>query len=861
MRGFSKRVLWVFIAFIVLVSVGLGLLFWYISNNYFNSKTSEQLHNVNVGLSFNLDQNIDMDHSLLTTKLDEVIGSGVPVSTSFSNKDNWKLRGLTPVKYGDIVPGGQYRFDFTNIYVFADGKKEAYDFNVSMFSYVDALSNASVGHLLDSEKRQTNIYFKLNDNYFISYNALDYLATVFPPQSDDNDVSYNYYITNSDMIIYATNDANSKGYFDSPDHLSPNSLYTLGLADRLNSADASIRNSVDVADFKGIKSYISRCELNSDLLRDGMFVFTVYDYDKLSSSTLILSIVLISIFVAIILINTLLSFYVMSKVRKKVDSADGKNSYLSQIKTYSVEIGSSGGIRGFNSVFKSEFPDCTNLKSIREMEILSDLSVDIILSNKESFVGAFHKGQNKYYIKFEFVKSMFKTLLIGQDVTALVSDFEVSQTLAYRNHITDLPNKNSLIKSLGNLFSKPDFLDHKNSLVIINIQKFRNVNQIVGTRIADTIIVDLSKEIISSLQEYNINFQVYHTIADNFIILFENVRSSELVVEWVQKFLDARKRRRNITTILDIELKIGIYHLARSEEYSVLTVDDAYASVIEALNAAKESSTNMAVFDSKLGQVASRRKIMERDLIEAVKHEEFVMYLQPQLSTVTNRIVGFEALLRWDNPKYINESPHTFITIAESSGLIIDIGKIIIKKTFELAKEFSKYGICISMNVSPVQILQAGFASQMVEEFRRNGLQPGQVSVEITETFLISSFDLIISKIKIIKDQGISIHLDDFGTGYSSLLYLKELPINTIKIDRGFVQHLENDRYSKSIVSMICNLCKNLGFDIIVEGVERQSQVAILSKYGADIIQGYLVSKPVPKAEAIALLERYNGGK
>ena len=857
MRNFNKRVLAVFISFIVVISIGLGVLFWYITNNYFNTKVQEQLLKTNDAATNSLDFVIEKDYQILAGNVENFKTSTITSFRAYvlANRDVWDIRGLDLVDFGLITASGNLSFDGGNSEIpFGTHMRDAYYYPVTIFSLEDALASSYLLSMGADKVTQKNIYFIIDDEYFFSYNSSNYLDKVL---SSTESLPFTYFIINNDLTIYATNHSNQDA--NEFDVFLKEGNYYLNLASEL--LDPARRDSVDeVRSFDNRHVFIARHHLPSALLRETTFLIQIYDFSAVSTDTRFLVIMLLSVFLIIILLNAIMTIYTVNKVRKKMNTSEGaKTSYLAQLKTYTIDINNAGVIKGYNQTFLDEFPDVENIKSVRSLEIYSDLSVDIILSSQESFVGAFTKGNLKSYIKFVFVKSMFRTVLVGQDVTSLVADFQVSQLLAYRNPVTGLPNKNSLMKSLTELFAKPDFLDRHNSLIVLNIQKFRNVNQIVGTRIADTIIVDLGKEISASLAENSFNTQLYHTIADNFIVLFENLKSNELVIEWVQKFLDQRKRKRSTTSILDIELKAGVFHLARSEEYNVLTVDDAYESVMEALNAAKDSASNMAVFDSRIGQVANRRKIIERDLIEAVKNEEFIMYLQPQLQISTNKIVGFEALLRWDHPKYINESPFTYISIAESNGLIIDIGKIIIKKTFQLAKELSQYGVCISMNVSPVQILQAGFASQMVDMFKANDLQPGQVSIEITETFLISSFDLIISKIKIIKEQGVAIHLDDFGTGYSSLLYLKELPINTIKIDRGFVQHLENDRYSKSIVSMICNLGKNLGFDIIVEGVERQTQVQILSKYGADIIQGYLISKPVPKEQAIELLEKYNG--
>ena len=235
------------------------------------------------------------------------------------------------------------------------------------------------------------------------------------------------------------------------------------------------------------------------------------------------------------------------------------------------------------------------------------------------------------------------------------------------------------------------------------------------------------------------------------------------------------------------------------------------------------------------------------------------MHLQPQYHNLENKIVGFEALIRWKNPKYSKESPQKFIELAERNNMIIEIGRIALHETFTIAKEFEDYDIDISINISPVQLLQAGFVTDLIAIFEQYDLKKGSISLEITETFLMTSFDLIIQKLKAFQDYGFDLHLDDFGTGYSSLQYLRDLPVSTIKIDRAFVKNMHLDRHSRAIVQMISSLAKNVGLNVIAEGVENEKENQALIKAGCNIIQGYWISPPVPKDQAKKLLEEKNG--
>jgi EAL domain-containing protein (putative c-di-GMP-specific phosphodiesterase class I) len=215
-------------------------------------------------------------------------------------------------------------------------------------------------------------------------------------------------------------------------------------------------------------------------------------------------------------------------------------------------------------------------------------------------------------------------------------------------------------------------------------------------------------------------------------------------------------------------------------------------------------------------------------------------------------------LIRWNNPKYYHQSPARFIELAETNNLIIPLAKFINEESMRIAKLLEPYNIEVSLNVSPVQILQAGFVNELVELTKQYEVDPNNIALEITETFLMENFDAVNAKLKLLQGYGFKIHLDDFCTGYSSMLYLKELPINSIKIYKEFTRFLNTDSYSRAIVNKLAALANSLELEIIVEGVEDEKQVAFLSKNGCNIIQGFIISKAIKVDECINLIEGYN---
>ncbi|MBO5542443.1 MAG: EAL domain-containing protein, partial [Acholeplasmatales bacterium] len=278
-------------------------------------------------------------------------------------------------------------------------------------------------------------------------------------------------------------------------------------------------------------------------------------------------------------------------------------------------------------------------------------------------------------------------------------------------------------------------------------------------------------------------------------------------------------------------------------------------------NMGELSSKDYVVYEAAMDNIILATDEMERDIETGLIDKEFQMWLQPQFDIVNNRVDGFEALIRWMNPKYRDKSPQIFIELAEKRGHMLDIGRFVITESFKLAKKLEPYNIHISVNVSPVQLLQVGFVQQLIDEFNKNQLKVGSIAIEITETLLMGSFKLVAEKLRLLKEAGFHIHLDDFCTGYSSMLYLKDLPVDTLKIDKEFTKYIVTNKFNENIVKTICNLAKDLDLSLVCEGVESQEQADMVKKFGCRIIQGYLYGKAMPYDQAVEMLEQYNSKK
>jgi EAL domain-containing protein (putative c-di-GMP-specific phosphodiesterase class I)/GGDEF domain-containing protein len=580
----------------------------------------------------------------------------------------------------------------------------------------------------------------------------------------------------------------------------------------------------------------------------------------LSSMTYLTNILWALFFVIFILFaGTLILLYkILETKMHDIENARMTHYYA---KPYLVKINRLGKIKSYNQSFKKLLGDYDIYDNIKDFEIKKEFdleAIEDIIHRQRAFTAIFELGlQRLVYIRFIPIKTAGGYLLVGDDITNIEGRFDEYRNMALYNKVTHLPNLNSFKQDVQAFFMNPDELKNCNSLLALDVVSFSKINVLLGERSGDRFLVIISELIDESLEGYPAT--LYNTTADSFIIFFRNIESYAWVSRWITKVLSIFEKPITIDkNFINIEVKIGVFNI-ENERYEILNADVAYDNMMLALNHAKESSQHKSFFyDVSLSLIASREQRMEADLANAIKNQEFYMVLQPQFNNQDEKIIGFEALIRWNNPKYASESPLKFIQMAERNNMIIDIGRIALHETFQIAKELEPYNIHVSLNISPVQILQAGFVNEIISVFEQYELKKHSISLEITETFLIGSFDLVINKLKLLQKYGFDIHLDDFGTGYSSLQYLKDLPINTIKIDRAFVINIETDAHSRAIVNMIASLAKNIGLNVVTEGIENDKQNQLVYRAGCNIIQGYLISPPVVKSEAIRLIREFN---
>ncbi|QSF46124.1 bifunctional diguanylate cyclase/phosphodiesterase [Paenibacillus tianjinensis] len=419
--------------------------------------------------------------------------------------------------------------------------------------------------------------------------------------------------------------------------------------------------------------------------------------------------------------------------------------------------------------------------------------------------------------------------------------------LAYHDDLTGLPNRRRLMQRVEEMIvqSEKDKSRGFSALVIMNINHFKNINDSLGHFAGDLLLQLVSERFQNEVQ---VNEELFSMGADEFAFLMTERTGVESCLVRASELL------RLFET--PVQLESGEYHISLSLGMSIHPGDgDTAEQLIQnadtAVHNAKEQNVEIRRYIPSMQMKAKERLKLENDLRRALERDEFYLVYQPQVRLETEEIVGMEALLRWNHPKRGMVSPVEFIPIAEESGLIVPIGEWVLKTACRQNKEWQAVGyrpICVSINLSMRQFLQPNLAGKIDAILQEIGLDPCYVDLEITESMTLDK-ETAFDQLNRLKRLGVFISIDDFGTGYSSLHYLKNMPIDRLKIDRSFVSEVMEDSNNAAIVSTITSMAHHLKLKVTAEGVENKDQLNFLRQQHCHEAQGYLFSKPVKAAE------------
>jgi len=416
---------------------------------------------------------------------------------------------------------------------------------------------------------------------------------------------------------------------------------------------------------------------------------------------------------------------------------------------------------------------------------------------------------------------------------------------AYHDILTGLPNRNMIIKEIDRLAEK----GLKFAVVVADIDRFTALNDTYGYEAGDDILKEAGKRISETICR---ECTVARFEADKFAILLTNTENPENVVIVLEKI---RKNFTGLFTVnneeIPLTLSMGIAIFSENGNTAEILIKNAEV----ALSKAKDVRTNNYQFfseDINIKTVEFMR--LQRHLFYALEKKEFVMNYQPYFDCTTREMVGMEALIRWNSPKFGLVSPGQFIPILEETGIIIDVGKWIIQTVCRQIKEWMDKGyktsiVPVYVNLSLAQFAQKDLSDFIEKTIGETGIYPSFLGFEITESIFMRDVQYTQSVLEKLKQKGIPVNIDDFGTGYSSLSNLKHLPVNNLKIDISFIRDVTNNPDDASIVITIISMAHNLNLKTIAEGVETEEQWKILRILKCDMVQGYYFSKPAPAGE------------
>lgn len=502
------------------------------------------------------------------------------------------------------------------------------------------------------------------------------------------------------------------------------------------------------------------------------------------------------------------------------------------------------------------FKKLCNMKKIPDLndfkEVHSNEPIFKYFKDKKTIQCYYETSNGVKYFQFTPIGVVSTFYLVGSDITEQYLRIQELEDLNGKNEYTGCDNNFALSNMYPSILAQTE---EDLAFAEFSIFKYLEIISLFGN---DNYQI-LLKELLSILRVQFEGRAIYQIRDERFIVVVPNENIKDVVDLCTNTIAILQKPVLVRNNYIYVSLKCVICNLQKDQRSDV-SLQEVKRRIELAYNTISGfTEKNVVLYDPAMEGVISARMQLEEDLKIAIEQQQFLQYLQPQYDLNKNKIVGFESLIRWNDPKYLDKSPQEFIELAEQKGYILDISRFVIDNTFALAKKLEKYQVTISMNLSPIQIIQVGFVNDLKTKFNEYQLKPGSIALEITETFLMENFSLVNEKLKLLKKEGFKIHLDDFGTGYSSMAYLKDLPVDTIKIDYQFTRYVDTNKVSYSIVSCISTLAKELGLDVIVEGVETKSQQDVVKKLGCRIIQGFSIGKAMPFDEAVKILIEMNG--
>ena len=447
---------------------------------------------------------------------------------------------------------------------------------------------------------------------------------------------------------------------------------------------------------------------------------------------------------------------------------------------------------------------------------------------------------------------------IIRDISDAKEAAERIRDMAFYDPLTHLPNRRLLLDRLNQ--APPAHQEKcKRALLFVDLDDFKTLNDVFGHQTGDLLLQEMARRLVACTRESD---TVARLGGDEFVLLLEYLSDTS-----EEAAAQAEILAEKVLASLGLVFLVGEKEFHKTSSIGIAVFDSVPEDPSEVLEQAEvamhqakvRESNSFRFFSPALQAAAHSRAVLEADLRQAIKSRQFLLYYQPQVSH--GRLIGVEALLRWEHPIRGILGPDEFIGLAEETGLIHPLGAWAFEKACmqiaAWARDKEMAHISVAVNISARQFRQPDFVESVLGALERTGANPRNLKLELTESMLVANLEDVIAKMTTLRARGMSFSMDDFGTGYSSLAYLKRLPLEQLKIDRGFTRDLLVDVVSGAIAQTIISLGRAMGLSVIAEGVETEAQQEFLTRLGCDSFQGYLFSRPLPVTEFHAWLRGF----
>jgi diguanylate cyclase (GGDEF)-like protein/PAS domain S-box-containing protein len=456
--------------------------------------------------------------------------------------------------------------------------------------------------------------------------------------------------------------------------------------------------------------------------------------------------------------------------------------------------------------------------------------------------------------------SMRNYVGVFSDLTALKESEESLLHLLGHDTLTDLPNRHLFQERLSYALSDSLSRDGMVAILLLDLDRFKVINDSMGHDVGDRLLVQVSERLNEGVNAHAhlVSSDALGRLGgDEFGIILSKLSHTQESAQISKHILDHFAKPFIIDGMeyfVGVSVGIGIAPLDGEDVQTLMKNADA------ALYHAKEQGrNNFQFYRNALNTFSMARMVMESNLRNALDRNEFLMFFQPQMDVKSGRLIGAEALIRWERPQQGMVSPAQFIPLAEEIGLIVPMGTWALNQVCQQAKSWWDSGlppIRLAVNLSGIQFKQPEFIDTVTGVLAQSGLEARWLELELTESIAMGEVGNTFAKLKMLSDAQIKLAIDDFGTGFSSLSYLKRFPINTLKIDQSFVRNCTKDADDAAIIRAVIGLAHSLGLSVIAEGVETADQLELLRREGCDEIQGYYYSRPLAPADFVVFMQK-----